>query len=72
MSCRVPTCRGGSTSASGARSTVNYLQRQVSVVGEQLNAQEAAIRDYLLARGVSSIDGKIQDMVSELDSCAAT
>ncbi len=53
--------------ASGARSTVNYLQRQVSVVGEQLNAQEAAIRDYLLARGVSSIDGKIQDMVSELD-----
>ncbi len=53
--------------ASGARSTVNYLQRQVSVVGEQLNTQEAAIRDYLLARGVSSIDGKIQDMVSELD-----
>ncbi|MFA6166836.1 MAG: polysaccharide biosynthesis tyrosine autokinase [Gemmatimonadaceae bacterium] len=53
--------------ASGARSTVSYLQRQVSVVGEQLNAQEAAIRDFLLARGVSSIDGKIQDMVSELD-----
>lgn len=53
--------------ASGARSTVSYLQRQVGVVGEQLNAQEAAIRDYLLARGVSSIDGKIQDMVSELD-----
>jgi tyrosine-protein kinase Etk/Wzc len=53
--------------ASGARSTVSYLQRQVGVVGEQLNTQEAAIRDFLLARGVSSIDGKIQDMVSELD-----
>ncbi|MBA4072265.1 MAG: hypothetical protein C0497_10585 [Gemmatimonas sp.] len=53
--------------ASGARSTVSYLQRQTAVVSEQLNAQEVAIRDFLLARGVSSIDGKIQDMVSELD-----
>ena len=53
--------------ASGARSTVTYLQRQVGVVGEQLNAQEGQLRDFLLARGVSSIDGKIQDMVSELN-----
>ncbi|MBI2407292.1 MAG: polysaccharide biosynthesis tyrosine autokinase [Gemmatimonadetes bacterium] len=53
--------------ASGARSTVAYLQRQVAVVGEQLSAQEAQIRDYLLARGVSSIDGKITDLVSELN-----
>jgi succinoglycan biosynthesis transport protein ExoP len=53
--------------ASGARSTVTYLQRQVGVVGEQLNQQESQIRDYLLSRGVSSIDGKIQDMVSELN-----
>ncbi|MEK7240778.1 MAG: polysaccharide biosynthesis tyrosine autokinase [Gemmatimonadota bacterium] len=54
-------------SVSGARSTVAYLQRQVQVVGEQLNDQEAEIRDYLLARGVSSVDGKIQDLVSELN-----
>jgi capsular exopolysaccharide synthesis family protein len=53
--------------ASGARSTVSYLQRQVAVVGEQLSQQEAMIRDYLLARGVSSIDGKISDLVSELN-----
>ncbi len=53
--------------ASGARSTVSYLQRQVAVVGEQLNDQEQQIRDYLLARGVSSIDGKIQDLVSEMN-----
>ncbi len=53
--------------ASGARSTVSYLERQVAVVGDQLNTQEAAIRDFLLARGVSSIDGKIQDLVSEMD-----
>ena len=52
--------------ASGARSTVAYLQRQVSVVGDQLNEQESQIRDYLLSRGVSSIDGKIQDLVSEM------
>ena len=45
-------------SVSGARSTVAYLQRQVQVVGEQLNDQEAEIRDYLLARGVSSVDGR--------------
>ena len=54
-------------SASGARSTVAYLERQSQVVNEQLNGQEAQIRDYLLSRGVSSIDGKIQDLVSELD-----
>ena len=54
-------------SASGARSTVAYLERQSFVVSEQLNGQEAQIRDYLLARGVSSIEGKIADMVSELD-----
>lgn len=54
-------------SVSGARSTVAYLQRQVQVVGEQLNDQEAQIRDYLLARGVSSVEGKIQDLVSELN-----
>lgn len=53
--------------ASGARSTVTYLQRQMSVVGDQLSEQEALIRDYLLSRGVSSIDGKIQDLVSELN-----
>ncbi|MDQ8154875.1 MAG: polysaccharide biosynthesis tyrosine autokinase [Gemmatimonadota bacterium] len=53
--------------ASGARSTVSYLERQVAVVGEQLNEQETKIRDYLLSRGVSSIDGKIQDLVSELN-----
>jgi len=52
--------------ASGARSTVSYLQRQVEVVGEQLNEAESGIRDYLLQRGVSSIDGKIQDLVSEM------
>jgi capsular exopolysaccharide synthesis family protein len=54
-------------STSQARSTVTYLQRQVAVVGEQLNEQEAAIRDYLLSKGVSSVDGKIQDLVSELN-----
>ena len=54
-------------SASGARSTVAYLQRQVQVVGDQLSAQETAIRDYLLSRGVSSVDGKIQDLMAELD-----
>lgn len=53
--------------ASGARSTVTYLQRQVEVVGGQLNEAESSIRDYLLQRGVSSIDGKIQDLVSEMD-----
>ncbi len=53
--------------ASGARSTVSYLQHQVSLIGEQLSDQETRIRDYLLARGVSSIDGKIQDLVSELN-----
>jgi capsular exopolysaccharide synthesis family protein len=53
--------------ASGARSTVSYLQRQAALVGEQLGRQELQIRDYLLARGVSSIDGKIQDLVSELE-----
>ncbi len=53
--------------ASGARSTVDYLRRQVALVREQLNEQEIQIRDYLLARGVSSIDGKIQDLVSELE-----
>ncbi len=53
--------------ASGARSTVSYLQRQVAVVNDQLAEQERAVRDYLLARGVSSIDGRIQDLVSEMD-----
>ena len=53
--------------ASGARSTVTYLQRQVAVVGQQLNEAESQIRDYLLSRGVSSIDGKIQDLVSEMN-----
>ena len=53
--------------ASGARSTVSYLQRQVEVVGSQLNEAEAGIRDYLLQRGVSSIDGKIQELVSEME-----
>ncbi len=54
-------------STSQARSTVSYLQRQVSLIGDQLNEQESSIRDYLLARGVSSVDGKIQDLVSELN-----
>jgi len=54
-------------SASGARSTVVYLQRQAQVVGDQLGSQEAQIRDYLLARGVSSVDGKIKDLESELE-----
>lgn len=53
--------------ASGSRSTVMYLQRQVDLVSDQLSQQETAIRDYLLARGVSSIDGKIEDLVSELN-----
>jgi capsular exopolysaccharide synthesis family protein len=54
-------------SSSQARSTVTYLQKQVAVVGEQLNEQESTIRDYLLSRGVSSVDGKIQDLVSEMN-----
>jgi len=54
-------------STSQARSTVTYLQRQVAVVGDQLNEQEAGIRDYLLSKGVSSVDGKIQDLVSEMN-----
>jgi len=54
-------------STSQARSTVTYLQRQVGVVGEQLNEQESGIRDYLLSKGVSSVDGKIQDLVSEMN-----
>ncbi|MBW7932513.1 MAG: polysaccharide biosynthesis tyrosine autokinase [Gemmatimonadaceae bacterium] len=53
--------------ASGARSTVTYLQHQAAMVGDQLSQQEAQIRDYLLARGVSSIEGKIEDLNSELN-----
>lgn len=54
-------------SSSNARSTLAYLERQSTVLGEQLNEQEMLIRDYLLSRGVSSVDGKIQDLVSELN-----
>ena len=59
-------------SASGARSTVVYLQRQEEVVGDQLSEQEALIRDYLLARGVSSVDGKIRTWCPNWNCCAPT